>query len=533
MKFREKASAIVLATILMASAVVPVNALMQTQIVGSNRYETAGKVADSMGNYTKAIVVNGDSIADGLSASGLAGKENAPILLVKKDSIPKETLRRLYGVKKVYIIGKQNAVSSRVESSLKNSGMSVKRIGGDTRIGTSLEVSKEIGSYSKAFLVNGMKGEADAMSVASVAAREGAPIILTNGKDKPTYKRSGVKYYIVGGTTVMTNSLQSAFSAERLSGSNRYTTNKVIVKKFYPNTDKLYFAKGDSLVDALTVSPLAKNNGLALVGENSDKSVFNGKDTIVQVGGMSSSIVDKVFEAALGGGSAKPDEEKPNTDGQQKPDGGGSAKPENPQPGPTPMPPAEDTQKPSEKTYDINSAEFQKIVRDEFYRLLDAYRASKGKCKTVYHWAFEESAMIKSKHMIDNNYFGHGWNGDTSMSYPHTLGSAENIAGQWLEGDVTEQAGKDLANRLFNQWKNSTKGHNEMMLNDYSSEANGWIDMGGFAFYAKPSYYGESFGEISRRGSNQIYMIKATYHHSGSGALKDVNEPSVELTSLK
>lgn len=72
-----------------------------------------------------------------------------------------------------------------------------------------------------------------------------------------------------------------------------------------------------------------------------------------------------------------------------------------------------------------------------------------------------------------------------------------------------------------------------MMLNDYSSEANGWIDMGGFAFYAKPSYYGESFGEISRRGSNQIYMIKATYHHSGSGALKDVNEPSVELTSLK
>lgn len=532
MKFREKASAIVLATILMASAVVPVNALMQTQIVGSNRYETAGKVADNMGDYSKAILVNGDSIADGLSASGLAGKENAPILLVKKDSIPKETLRRLYGVKKVYIIGKEGAISSRVESSLNQSGISVKRIGGDDRIGTSLEVSREIGSYSKAFLVNGKKGEADAMSVASVAAKEGAPIILTNGKDKPTYKKSGVKYYVVGGTTVMTNSLQTAFSAERLSGSNRYATNKVIVKKFYPNTDKLYFAKGDSLVDALTVSPLAKNSGLALVSENSDKSVFSGMDTIVQVGGMSSSIVDKVFKATFED-SAKPDEEKPNTDEQQKPDDGGSAKPENPQPGPTPMPPAEDTQKPSEKTYDINSAEFQKIVRDEFYRLLDAYRASKGKCKTVYHWAFEESAMIKSKHMIDNNYFGHGWNGDTSMSYPHVMGGAENIAGQWLEGDVTAQAGKDLANRLFNQWKNSTKGHNEMMLNDYSDPVDNWIDMGGFAFYAKPSYYGESFGEISRRGSNQIYMIKATYHHGPSGYLKNINEPSVELTSLK
>ena len=521
MRFKEKASSIALAAILLTSTIIPANALMKQEIIGSNRYETAGKVGDSIGNYTKAIVVNGDSIADGLSASGLSGKENAPILLVKKDSIPKETLRRLYGVKKVYIIGKHNAVSSRVESSLKNSGMTVKRIGGNDRVGTSLEVSREIGSYSKAFLVNGMKGEADAMSVASIAARDKAPIILTNGKDKPTYKRSGVKYYIVGGTTVMTNSLQSTFSAERLSGSNRYTTNKAIVKKFYPNTNKLYFAKGDSLVDALTVSPLAKNNGLALVSENSDKSVFNGKDTIVQVGGMSSSIVDKVFKATFED-SAKPDEEKPNTDEQQKPDSDGSAKPDENKP-----------VTPIEKTYDINSAEFQKIVRDEFYRLLDAYRASKGKCKTVYHWAFEESAMIKSKHMINNNYFGHGWNGDTSMSYPHVMGGAENIAGQWLEGDVTEQAGKDLANRLFNQWKNSTKGHNEMMLNDYSDPVDNWIDMGGFAFYAKPSYYGESFGEISRRGSNQVYMIKATYHHGPSGYLKNINEPSVELTSLK
>ena len=507
MKFKEKASAIVLAVVLTAGSLVPVNAFMKQEIVGNNRYETAAKIADQMGDYSTAILVNGNSIADGLSASGLAGKENAPILLVKKDSIPKETMDRLMGVEKIYIIGKEGAISSDVENELHMYGMYTERIGGNNRIETSLEVSEKIGNYSKAFLVNGMKGEADAMSVASVAARDNAPIILTNGKDNPTYKIDGVSYYVVGGNAVMSDSLKNSFGAERLSGSNRYTTNKVIVNKFYTNTDKLYFAKGDGLVDALTVSPLAKDNGLALVSENSDKSVFYQKEDLVQVGGMSSSIVDKVFSATMS--------ETPNPDENQKPE-----------------PPIED-QKPSEQTYDINSAEFQKIVRDEFYRLLDAYRASKEKCKTVYHWAFEESAMIKSKHMIDNNYFGHGWNGDTSMSYPHVMGGAENIAGQWLEGDVTEQAGKDLANRLFNQWKNSTKGHNEMMLNDYSDPVDNWIDMGGFAFYAKPSYYGESFGEISRRGSNQVYMIKATYHHGPSGYLKNINEPSVELTSLK
>ena len=518
MRFKEKASSIALAAILMGSSVISANAYMKEEIIGSNRYETAAKVADRMGNYSTAVLVNGNSIADGLSASGLAGKENAPILLVKTDSIPKETLQRLYKVKKVYIIGKENAVSSKVESSLKKSGMAVKRIGGSNRIDTSIAVSKEIGSYSKAFLVNGFKGEADAMSVSSVAARDKAPIILTNGNSNPVSKKSGVKYYVVGGNTVMSNTLQSSFGAERLSGSNRYTTNKVIVKKFYPNTDKLYFAKGDGLVDALAVSPLAKNSGLALVNENSDKSVFFGKENLVQVGGMNRSIVDKVLNSIYNEDSAKPDDQqKP----EQKPDennkpGEDSAKPDN-------KPGNDNTQKPdenkpvtpSEKTYDINSSEFQKIVRDEFYRLLDNYRDINGKSKVVHHWACEESSMMKSKDMIEKNYFGHY---DT-LEIPHLFGYAENIAGQWVSEDVTEREGKALANRLFNQWKNSP-GHNKILLRDYAKEVGDVYDIDGFSFYAKESNYNESFGgHLQRTAGKQIYMIKATYHHTSDDAV--------------
>ena len=489
MKFREKASAIVLAVVLTAGSLVPVNAFMKQEIVGNNRYETAAKVADQMGDYSTAILVNGNSIADGLSASGLAGKENAPILLVKKDSIPRETMDRLMGVEKIYIIGKEGAISSDVENELHMYGMYTERIGGNNRIETSLEVSEKIGNYSKAFLVNGMRGEADAMSVASVAARDNAPIILTNGKDNPTYKIDGVSYYVVGGNAVMSDSLKNSFEAERLSGSNRYTTNKVIVEKFYPDTNRLYFAKGEGLVDALTVSPLAKNNGLALVSKNSDKSVFYQKEDLVQVGGMSSSIVDKVFNATMS--------ETPNQDENQKPE-----------------PPIED-QKPSEQTYDINSAEFQKIVRDEFYRLLDAYRAANGKSKVVHHWACEESSMMKSKDMIEKNYFGHY---DT-LEIPHLFGYAENIAGQWVSEDVTEREGKALANRLFNQWKNS-EGHNKILLRDYAKEVGDVYDIDGFSFYAKKSNYNESFGEhLQRTGGKQIYMIKATYHHTSDDAV--------------
>ena len=489
MKFKEKASSIALAVILMGSSVISANAYMKEEIVGSNRYETAAKVADRMGNYSTAVLVNGNSIADGLSASGLAGKENAPILLVKTDSIPKETLQRLYKVKKVYIIGKENAVSGKVESSLKKSGMTVKRIGGSNRIDTSIAVSKEIGSYSKAFLVNGFKGEADAMSVSSVAARDKAPIILTNGNSNPVSKKSGVKYYVVGGNTVMSNSIQSSFGAERLSGSNRYTTNKVIVKKFYPNTDKLYFAKGDGLVDALAVSPLAKNSGLALVNENSDKSVFYNKENLVQVGGMNRSIVDKVLNSIYNEDSANPDENnKPVTPPEDN-------KPENPD------------NKPSEKTYDINSAEFQKIVRDEFYRLLDSHRTTNNVESIKHHWACEESAMMKSKHMIDNDYYGHGTNGDV-IRYPHLISASECIHWIFVRGDITESKGIEIANKLFTDWKNSS-GHNKIMLSDHCvTGSDRDFDIDGFAFNAK---WNSSKGR---------YDLKATYHRATSSKLK-------------
>ena len=503
MKFKEKASSIAIASILMATSIVPVNALTKFEIVGENRYETAAKVADEMGSYSKAILVNGTSIADGLSASGLAGKENAPILLVKKDSIPKETLQRLYKVKKVYIIGKENAVSSRVENSLNQSGISVKRLGGDDRIGTSLEVSREMGSYSKAFLVNGMKGEADAMSVASVAAREKAPIILTNGKDRPTYDRTGVKYYVVGGTAVMSDSLAKSFKAERLSGDNRYATNKVVVEKFYPNTDKLYFAKGDSLIDALAVSPLAKTNGLALVNENSDKTVFYGKDNLVQVGGMSPSTVNKVFDAVYeepnnntpkpDDNTPKPDEDKPNEDkpNEDKPN-------ENKPNGDIPKP---------EGTYNINSPEFQKLVRTEFYRLLDEHRAANNRSKIEHHWACEESSLAKSKHMVENNYYSHRpW-----VEVDHLIGAAENITWINTNSKILDKEEADwVAERLFLNWKLS-EGHNRILLGELSNNEiyNGHHGIDGVSFY----------GEWDP--STETYSLKATYHSSTSGDLWD------------
>lgn len=269
-------------------------------IIGETRYETAAMISDHQ-NYTTAILVNADnSVADGLSASGLSGVLNAPILLTKNDVIPSETEKRLKGVNKVYIIGQEEAISKAVENNLKSKNIEVIRLGGIDRIQTSYEVAKEMNrinpNIEKVFLVNGYKGEADAMSVSSVAARDKSPIILTDGNDIP-FTISNKETYIIGLDAVMSNNIVTKVNGTRLGGIDRFATNKIVIEKFYPNTNEFYISKGYVLVDALTVSPLSKNYPVVLAHQGSDKSVVRNATKLIQVGGMDKDIMDECISA--------------------------------------------------------------------------------------------------------------------------------------------------------------------------------------------------------------------------------------------
>ena len=511
MKFVKKLSALTLSAVLFGTSIAPVSAASKSEIVGANRYETAAKIADRMGNYNTAILVNSDkSLADGLSASSLAGKENAPILLVKKNSIPKETLKRLQNVNKVYIIGGKATIGSDVESKL--SGKNIIRIEGRNRIETSEKVAKLVGNYNKAFIVNGNKGEADAMSVASVAARDKAPILLTNGKTSKQGKKSGVTYYVIGGKSVVSSGLASKFGATRLSGKDRYQTNRAVVKKFYSKSKKLYYTKGNPLVDALTVSSLAKNNGVVLVSKNSDNSILKGKD-IVQVGGINFNVdlsgnskpvittkkdtvtLEFLGEWDLSGyglraydkedgdltneimiinppiiiypGTYKLNLEVSDSKGAKayktltlivkEPSGGSGNKPDGNKPG---------GNKPggNRPSINVNSEAYQSEYRKEFYKLINAHRASDGKQPLTPEVGLERWAYLKSKHMADYNYFDHYYNGQLiHQMYPNEGGSARFSAENIYYARGYTPTAKEFAQQSFNGWKNS-KGHNENML---------------------------------------------------------------------
>ena len=264
---------------------------IHTEIIGKDRYETAALIADEIGYYDTAVLVNAENtMSDGLSASALSGKYNAPILLTKKDSIPDSTMKRLKKASTIYIIGGENAISENVEKEL--SGKKVIRIGGSNRYETSELIAEHIGNYDRAFIVNGLEGEADAMSASAVSSKYNAPIILTNGKNSDYDPKSDTKYYAIGGENVLSDSIVSEYNAERISGDDRYETNREVIEKFYSSSSKYYFTNGNTLVDALSASLPAKNYGIVLVSSKSDNSVLEDKNT-VQVGGMDFEISAK------------------------------------------------------------------------------------------------------------------------------------------------------------------------------------------------------------------------------------------------
>ena len=124
------------------------------------------------------------------------------------------------------------------------------------------------------------------MSIAPVAAKNGNPVILTDGRST-TYKKQ-VKSYSIGGTSVLNTSFDD-FS-ERINGLNRFETNKKVVSKFFPTKNNVNLSKSIELIDALTSSALKEP--VVLVDNNSDKSVIAGASSLTAYGGIDQNAVN-------------------------------------------------------------------------------------------------------------------------------------------------------------------------------------------------------------------------------------------------
>ncbi|MED4202125.1 cell wall-binding repeat-containing protein, partial [Priestia megaterium] len=84
---------------------------------------------------TSAIVVNGDTVVDALSATSESAINKVPIYLTRTNNLP---ISLPSTVKNVVIYGSTGVVSSDVQNQLVKQGKTVKRIAGGDRFSTNV-----------------------------------------------------------------------------------------------------------------------------------------------------------------------------------------------------------------------------------------------------------------------------------------------------------------------------------------------------------------------------------------------------------
>lgn len=187
------------------------------RIGGSDRYETSALVARELekilGKREYGIIASGQGYPDALSISSFAADKAYPILLVKKDELPKpiEQAMKDLEIEKTYIAGGFNTISQDVQAKLTNVE---KRFAGKDRYETSKIIAESLYGQSKnAYLASG-EVFADALVIGPIAGKDKAPVLLTKKKELPKVvldyinKSEIEKINLVGGTsTVEENSL--------------------------------------------------------------------------------------------------------------------------------------------------------------------------------------------------------------------------------------------------------------------------------------------------------------------------------------
>lgn len=208
-----------------------VHSLMEKyqRISGGDRYETAVNISKEYwfeGDTDTAVLATGTSFPDALSATPLAYRHYAPLLLTRPGALPgvvKNELTRL-DVTKVIIVGGTGAVSANVEKELKNMGLRVSRISGADRYATSAKIADEIGTYGPVTLATGLNF-ADALSIAPFAAQMEMPILLTRKDSVPGAVHTFMKNwevdetYVIGGSSVISDASVKALPGKNASAA--------------------------------------------------------------------------------------------------------------------------------------------------------------------------------------------------------------------------------------------------------------------------------------------------------------------------
>ncbi|NMN01644.1 BspA family leucine-rich repeat surface protein [Bifidobacterium panos] len=279
------------------------------RLSGDTRYDTMSRIVSQAytGTAKTVIVASGANYPDALSASGLSGVLDAPIVLTDPNGLSSQTAAQLKRLRpsRIIIAGGASAVSANVASQLRSYASSVTRLGGQTRYDTSYLLYEQGGkSWGSTAIVATGAGYADALSVSSYAYAGKAPVFLCDPATGLTAKQRTAlskfkRVVVVGGVQAVPAKYVSGLpGVTRLAGQTRYETSVNIAKWTQKNglgMDGVVYARGDDYPDALVSGPLAgRNKAPVLLVSGGDNSAVS----------YSAGFKGKVSKAYVAGGTA-------------------------------------------------------------------------------------------------------------------------------------------------------------------------------------------------------------------------------------
>ncbi len=239
------------------------------RLAGESAADTAAAIAAAawQGESSEwVILARDDDFADAMSATGLAGALDAPIVLTDRNGLSdaaKDTIESL-GVKNVYIVGGTGAMPGDFEGELAAAGVTgtVERVFGNAAWDTSAACAQKIAELggSEYAVVAMSSNFQDALSMSSFAYRYHAPILLqddgasSSSRELPEAAQSlltgegafaGAKVIVAGGAGAVPEESMAFLGRDfdRVWGNSGYDTSAAVAE----------YLVGNGLMSASTV----------------------------------------------------------------------------------------------------------------------------------------------------------------------------------------------------------------------------------------------------------------------------------------
>jgi CSLREA domain-containing protein len=253
------------------------------RFAGEDRIETA--VLTSQFSFPDGadtvVIARSDVYADALAGGPLAYELEAPILVTPTDVLDERVAAEIdrLGASEAVILGGTAAIAMNVEDAVRTTlDLDTRRLAGLTRYHTAVAIATELGG-DRVYITEGAnadpaRGWPDAVSVSSLAAFQGHPILFVLADDLPQPTRAHLAAHvstatIVGGRVAVSSRIADEIDGlvgvvDRIAGPDRYATGLAIADASVAaglTPDTLWVARGDNWVDALVAGPAVARAG--------------------------------------------------------------------------------------------------------------------------------------------------------------------------------------------------------------------------------------------------------------------------------